>query len=32
MVMPRTPISVNPDDEETSGEGGAVDATMLPPG
>ena len=32
MVMPRTPISVNLDDEETSGEGGAVDATMLPPG
>ena len=32
MVMPRTPISANPDNEETSGEGGYIDATLLPPG
>jgi hypothetical protein len=32
MVMPRTPISANPDDEESSSEGGAVNATLLPPG
>ncbi|KAF9648597.1 acetolactate synthase [Thelephora ganbajun] len=32
MVMPRTPISANPDDEETSSEGGSIDATLLPPG
>jgi len=32
MVMPRTPISTKPQDEESSGEGGFVDATMLPPG
>jgi len=32
MVLPRTPISANTDDDQTSGEGGSVDATMLPPG
>jgi len=32
MVMPRTPISVNPDDEETARADGTVDATLLPPG
>ena len=32
MVMPRTPISANPSYEETSSEGGPVDATLLPPG
>jgi len=30
--MPRTPISANPNAEETLSEGGTVDATMLPPG
>lgn len=32
MVMPRTPISANATNEEASGEGGSVDATLLPPG
>ena len=32
MVMPRTPITANPDDEETSSVGSSVDATQLPPG
>lgn len=32
MVMPRTPISANPDDEERMIGGGAIDATLLPPG
>lgn len=31
--MPRTPINRSPEDEETaSGEEGAVDASLLPPG
>jgi len=32
MVMPRTPISAIPENEESFGEGSFVDATMLPPG
>ena len=32
MVMPRTPINVSPDDEDTLSGGGSVDATLLPPG
>lgn len=32
MAMPRTPISRSLEDDETAGEEGAVDASLLPPG
>lgn len=32
MVMPRTPIPTDPNDEEITLEGFAVDASLLPPG
>lgn len=32
MVMPRTPIPADPNDEEVMTESFAVDASLLPPG
>ncbi|EPQ57269.1 acetolactate synthase [Gloeophyllum trabeum ATCC 11539] len=32
MVMPRTPITRSPEDDDVSAEGGPVDASLLPPG
>jgi len=32
MVMPRTPIQRSSDDSDIEGEGGVVDASLLPPG